>query len=132
MPDFPGEDLSLEAVTETRSLNLNPELLAALQEASKPHTLDVFIATKYFGYMQALPTDRREYSAADLTGGVGVKTISSLRFSHPGKVPGYIHSVTLYAEDGCRGASKTLYEGTEDLGDFKNRTCSIKIELWVE
>ncbi|HVK21524.1 MAG TPA: hypothetical protein VM677_09220 [Actinokineospora sp.] len=132
MPDFPDEELSLEAVTETRSLNLDPDLLAALEEASKPRTLDVFIATKYFGDKQSLPTDKRQYSAADLQAGVGVKTISSLRFSHPGKVPGYIHSVTLYAEDGCKGASATFYEGTEDLGDFKNRTCSIKIELWVE
>ncbi|MDQ3403275.1 MAG: hypothetical protein M3548_07765 [Actinomycetota bacterium] len=119
-------------MSETLFRNISPEHLAALQEASKPRTLDVFIATKYQGGQQALPIDRAVYNAADLKDGVGLNTISSLRFSHSGKVPGYIHSVTLYAEDGCRGANATFYESTEDIGDFKNRTCSIRIELWRE
>ncbi|WP_436494362.1 hypothetical protein [Actinokineospora sp. HUAS TT18] len=122
MPDFPSGDFSL---------NMSPEQHATLLQATKPRTLDVFIATKYQGTKQSLPIDKRDYSSADLKGGVGINTISSLQFASV-KSPGNIYSVTLYAEDGCRGDEATFYESTEDLGAFKNRTCSIRIELWRE
>lgn len=113
--------------------NLPPEMLASLQAASKPHYLEVFADSNYQGKSQQLPAGDVTYSAADLKGpdGVGIGTISSLRFSRTGKVPGFIHSVVLYAEDGCRGASKTFYDSTDYVGDdFNDRTASIRITLW--
>jgi hypothetical protein len=115
--------------------DLPKDILAALQAASTPLTLDVFADANYQGNSQQLPARNGTYNAADLkvAGGVGTGTISSLRFSRTGKVPGYIHSVQLYAEDGCRGASKAFYDSTDYVGDdFNDRACSIRITLWSE
>ena len=122
-------------MTESLFSNLPLEQLAALEEASKPLTLEVFADADYQGKSQHLPAKSTSYSAADLTGpdGVGTGTISSLRFSRTGKVPGYIHSVELFAEDGCKGASKAFYDSASYVGDdFNDRTRSIRITLWVE
>lgn len=124
MSDSPDPKLFLE---------LNPELLAGLAAYEEP-CLEVFTASDYLGRSQKLPTRKSKYSAADLAGpdGIGTGTLCSMRFDSS-KVPGHVYSVVLYAEDGCRGASKTFYESTSWVGDdFRNRTKSIAINLWVE
>jgi len=121
-----------ESPLPNRSQN---DIFAALQAASKPLTLEVFADENYRGKSQQLPARDARYSAADLTGpnGVGTGTVSSLRFSRTGKAPGYIYSVELFAEDGCKGPSKAFYDSTEYVGaDFNDRTCSIRITLWSE
>jgi hypothetical protein len=115
------------------SKNINPDLLAKLQAYEEP-CLEIFTASDYFGRSQKLPTRQAKYSAADLAGpdGIGINTLSSLRFDSS-KVPGRVYSVVLYAEDGCRGESKTFSESSTWVGDnFRNRTKSIAINLWQE
>ncbi|NBE55054.1 hypothetical protein [Streptomyces boluensis] len=104
----------------------------------EPICIEVFADANHQGQSQKLPAysgGGRDlvYSAADLqgAGGVGIQTISSLRFSAV-KAVGYPRTVVLYAEDGCCGASKTFYEGTDWVGDdFNDRTCSIRITHWI-
>jgi hypothetical protein len=115
------------------SKNINPDLLAALKAYEEP-CLEIFTASDYFGRSQKLPTRKAQYSAADLEGpdGIGINTLSSLRFDSS-KAPGRVYSVVLYAEDGCRGASKTFSESADWVGDdFRKRTKSIAINLWQE
>ena len=115
------------------SKNLNPDLLAGLMAFEEP-CVEVFTASDYFGRSQKLPTGKAKYSAADLAGpdGIGIDSLYSLRFDSS-RAPGRVYSVVLYAEDGCRGASKTFSESASWVGDdFRNRTKSIAINLWRE
>ena len=114
-------------------LSTDPALLARLTALEEP-CLEVFSASDYFGRSQKLPIHKAKYSAADLAGpdGIGIDAINSLRFNSS-KAPGNVYSVVLYAEDGCRGASKTFSESSSWVGDgFRNRTRSIEINLWQE
>lgn len=118
------------------SPQVHPDLLAALKTQEPPY-LEVFADSNYQGRSQKLPTSKNgrdaKYNAADLNSpdGIGTGTLSSLRFTSA-KAPGFVHSVTLYAEDGCRGASKTFTESTTWVGDdFNDRTTSIEIVNWI-
>ncbi|MGH2706987.1 MAG: hypothetical protein ACRDJK_01675, partial [Actinomycetota bacterium] len=65
--------------------------------------------------------------------GVGNNTISSLKMPNDGGPYGWGYTVTLYADAGYRGASKSFMSDAEYVGDeLDNQTSSIRIMAMME
>ncbi len=124
---------SLDPTEEKAGLRLDPAIAAQLAEmiANQRDYLEVFADRDFGGVSQRFAVGSYEatYDVKDLAveGGVGADTISSLKMPNAGG-QGYGFTVTLYADAGCRGASKSFGGDANYVGDDMNdKTSSIRI-----
>jgi len=115
-----------------------PDFAAIMAEmqANQRDCLEVFSDRDFKGVSQKFathPSFTASYDLSDLTvaGGVGADTISSLKMPNTGG-QGYGFTVTLYADAGFKGASKSFRGDADYVGDdINDKTSSIKImTMW--
>ncbi|MDR0695595.1 MAG: hypothetical protein LBF56_02380 [Holosporales bacterium] len=116
-----GSALALTADTASFSSIYNDKIKSVLVEF---FPVTVYEHSNYGGVKQLLPVG--QHDASTLLKGIGNDRISSVKMSDVG---GKKYKVTLYADTGFKGASKTLTESTTYVGnDFNDKTSSLKIE----